>query len=103
MLWLVCRGYRIHARRARTPVGEIDLIARRRGVIVFVEVKRRATQDAAAEALSPGQRGRILRAAEWWLAKRPQFAEDTVRFDAILIGRTGLRHLRGAFDASSGR
>ena len=49
--YLVAKGYRIVARRCRSPVGEIDIVARRRGVLVFVEVKARSTLDDAAESL----------------------------------------------------
>src|SRR5664279_4563300 len=49
--YLVAKGYRIVARRFRSPVGEIDIVARRRGVLVFVEVKARSTLDGAAESL----------------------------------------------------
>src|SRR6266851_4978697 len=43
---LIAKGYRILARRFRTPLGEIDIVARRRGVLVFVEVKARDDFDA---------------------------------------------------------
>src|SRR5580693_6701861 len=49
---LIAKGYRIAARRWKTPVGEIDIVARRRRDIAFVEVKARDTLDAAAEAVS---------------------------------------------------
>ena len=64
--YLIAKGYRIVARRFRSPVGEIDIVARRRGVLVFVEVKARSTLDDAAESLVPRQqqphrgRGRSL-------------------------------------------
>ena len=48
--FLTVKGYRILAKRFRTPYGEIDLVARRRNVVVFVEVKARATLDDAAYA-----------------------------------------------------
>jgi len=51
--YLMAKGYRILAKRFRTPVGEIDLVARRRNVVVFVEVKARATLDDAAYAVTP--------------------------------------------------
>src|SRR3569833_2212844 len=51
--YLVAKGYRIVARRFRTPVGEVDIVARRRGVLVFVEVKARSNLDAAALSLLP--------------------------------------------------
>ena len=70
--YLIAKGYRIVARRWRSPVGEVDIVARRRTVLVFVEVKARASLDEAAEAVIPRQRQRIIAAAEAWLASHPQ-------------------------------
>ena len=98
---LLAKGYRIAARRFRSPVGEIDIVARRRGVLVFVEVKARDRLDAAAEAITPRQRQRIIAAAEAWLASHPDDANCDIRFDVVLITPRSLpRHLPGAFDAS---
>jgi putative endonuclease len=99
--FLVAKGYRILARRFRTPLGEIDIIARRRGVLVFVEVKARDNFDAAAEAIGKRQQNRIIGAAQLWLAAHPEDAMRDMRFDAVLVvpGRLP-RHLLAAFDAS---
>jgi putative endonuclease len=99
--WLIAKGYRILARRFRTPLGEIDIIARRGGVLVFVEVKARDNFDEAAEAINKRQQNRIIGAAQMWLAAHPEDAMRDMRFDAILIipGRLP-RHLPAAFDAS---
>ena len=100
-VWLLrAKGFRILARRYRTPVGEIDLIARRAGVVAFVEVKSRPTLAEAAEALTPAGRQRIARAASLWLARNPAAAELTLRFDAVLLApRCWPRHMAGVFDA----
>jgi putative endonuclease len=97
---LVAKGYRILARRFRTPVGEIDIIAGRRDTLVFVEVKARVTYSDAVEAVTEQQRRRIIAAAEYWLAKRPH--DSDIRFDVIAVtpGRIP-QHLPGAFDAST--
>jgi len=100
--YLMAKGYRILARRFRTPHGEIDLVARRRGLLAFVEVKARATLDEAAFAVTPRQQLRIINAAQAWLVAHPEHAEFELRFDAILIAPRSLpRHLLAAFDASS--
>lgn len=99
-LVLQLKGYRVLARRVRTPVGELDLIVRRGRAVVFVEVKQRATLDAAAHAVTPAQAERSARAAQWWLAKQDDFAHDTLRFDCVLIGRWSIRHIVNAFDAA---
>ncbi len=97
---LVIKGYRILARRYKSAAGEIDIVARRRGVIVFVEVKARRRYDDAAEAVTERQQRRIIGAAECWLAGRPQDAQGDVRFDVVLVtpGRIP-RHIPAAFDA----
>jgi putative endonuclease len=99
--FLVAKGYRILARRFRTPLGEIDIVARRRDVLVFVEVKARDNFDEAAEAIGRRQQNRIIGAAQMWLAAHPEDAMRDMRFDAILVipGRLP-RHLPAAFDAS---
>lgn len=84
--WLLrLKGYRILARDVRTPVGEVDLIARRGRVLALIEVKARTTRAQAAAAISPRQRQRIARAAEAFLARRPDLAGLDVRFDALLL------------------
>lgn len=99
--FLIAKGYRILAKRFRTPQGEIDLIAAKRGLIVFVEVKARARLDDAAYAVTPRQQQRIIAAASLWLADHPDHAADELRFDAVLIApRSWPRHITAAFDAS---
>jgi putative endonuclease len=99
--WLVAKGYRILARRWKSPVGELDIVARRRQLLVFVEVKARATLDDAAEAVLPRQRQRIVAAAEAWLATYPDPKILDMRFDAVLVAPGKLpRHIPGAFDSS---
>ena len=100
--FLMAKGYRILAKRYRTPHGEIDLVARRRNLIAFVEVKARASLDEAAYAVTPRQQQRIVNAAEAWLMAHPEHAEFDLRFDVVLIAPKSLpRHLLAAFDAST--
>lgn len=84
---LVLKGYRLLARNLRLPVGEIDIVARRGRTLAFVEVKARSGDGATAEALSPRQRRRIVRAAEWFLSTRPELTAMTTRFDLVLVER----------------
>jgi putative endonuclease len=98
---LIAKGYRILGRRYRTPHGEIDIVARRRNLLAFVEVKARANLDDAAYAVTPRQQGRIIAAAQIWLMAHPEHAEYDLRFDAMLIAPRRLpRHIMAAFDAS---
>jgi putative endonuclease len=99
--YLVAKGYRILARRWKSPVGEIDIVARRRQLLVFVEVKARASLDAAAESVLPRQRQRIVAAAEAWLATYPDPKILDMRFDAMLVAPGKLpRHIQGAFEVN---
>ncbi|MGS1017311.1 YraN family protein [Allosphingosinicella humi] len=83
-LWLRLKGWTILARRLRTPVGEIDLVARRGRTLAFVEVKARATAEAGAQALDEYRLRRVVAAAE---ASAARFARpgDTLRIDAMFI------------------
>lgn len=99
--YLIARGYRILARRFRTPVGEIDIIARRKKVLVFVEVKARNTLDDAAEAVTERSKLRIVAAAEYWLSQHPDDVTSEMRFDAVLVAPGKMpQHIPAAFEAS---
>lgn len=96
---LIAKGFRILARRWRSPVGEIDIVARRRALLIFVEVKARNDLDAAAESVTPRQRQRIAAAAEAWLATYPDTTASDIRFDAVLVAPGRMpRHIAGAFE-----
>ncbi|HET9715919.1 MAG TPA: YraN family protein [Pseudolabrys sp.] len=97
---LIAKGFRILARRWRSQLGEIDIVARRRQLLVFVEVKARSTLDQAAESVDIRQRRRIAAAAEIWLAGNSDESIRDVRFDAILVAPGKLpRHIPGAFES----
>ena len=82
---LLARGYRILERRCRTPYGEIDLIALRGKRLAFVEVKRRPTRQQAEAALTQYQARRIVRAADFWIARHPRYRDHDRGLDAILV------------------
>lgn len=91
--WLRLKGWAILGRRVRTPVGEIDLVARRGRIVAFVEVKARATPEGAAFALDEYRLRRVAAAAEA-LAHRYARAGDDIRIDAMfIIPRRLPRHL----------
>jgi putative endonuclease len=99
-LLLIAKAYRILARRWKTPFGEIDIIARRRGVVVFVEVKARASIDEAVEAVTERTKRRVMSAADLWLARHPQHANAGVRLDVIVVTPGKMpRHIVNAFIA----
>jgi putative endonuclease len=95
--WLRLKGWRILARRVRTPAGEVDLIARRGALVAFVEVKRRATAAELDFAIDHRRLARVAAAAEY-LAPRYLGPGDDMRVDVILLapGRV-LRHLENAW------
>jgi putative endonuclease len=101
-MFLIAKGYRIIlARRFKTPFGEIDIVARRRRALVFVEVKARERADEAAEAVTERGKQRIVAAAELWLARNPADPQQEMRFDVILVTPGKLpQHIPNAFDAS---
>jgi putative endonuclease len=91
--WLRLHGWHILAMRARTPVGEVDLIARRGKVLAFIEVKARATEAEASLALDEYRLRRVARAAEA-LAVRYARPGDTIRLDAVfMVPRRLPRHM----------
>lgn len=79
------KGYRIIGRRYRTRLGEIDLIARRDDVVVIVEVKARAPLDQAMDSVNALTMRRIETAADQWLARQPDHARLSLRFDLVAI------------------
>jgi len=78
------KGWRILARRARVPGGEVDVIARRGRILAFVEVKARSSDDGAAMALDRHRLKRVAIAAER-LAPRYQRPGDDLRIDAMFV------------------
>jgi putative endonuclease len=95
---LIAKGFRIVARRWKSPVGEIDIVARRRHLLIFVEVKARSRLDAAAESVTARQRRRIAAAAAAWLAAHQDDAMRDIRFDAVLVAPGRIpRHIPAAF------
>lgn len=84
-VFLMMKGYRILARRAKTASGEIDLVVRKGRRLSFVEVKARPTFEAAEHAIEPAQRERIFRAADLWLQRRPSLIELDRTFDVVFI------------------
>jgi putative endonuclease len=91
--YLRLHGWRILARRARVPGGEVDIVARRRRTLAFVEVKARATEGAAAFALDEWRLRRVAVAAERLTARYMRDGDD-VRIDALfIVPRRWPRHL----------
>lgn len=97
-LLLRLQGHTIVARRYKTPVGEIDLVALKGKRLAFIEVKRRKTTEDAAWTLPAKQRRRIVRAAQYWLAGHPNYTGHDIAFDVVLAAPWTLpRYIANAF------
>lgn len=93
---LMAKGYQVLGFRLKTRSGEIDILARRGRILSVVEVKRRATLEAALNALTPDQYDRLLAAGRAVLRQRPSLAGHVLRIDMVALapGRFP-RHRRG--------
>jgi putative endonuclease len=102
-LWFLrVKGYRLLARRFKTPVGEIDLIMRKGQTTAFIEVKARTTVDESLYAVTPSQSRRIAQAANWYAAKDETTAKGFQRFDIVAIpSYLWPTHIKNAFDGIS--
>jgi putative endonuclease len=103
--YLEAEGWTLVGRNVRIGRGELDLIARRGGVLAFVEVKARrsSTCGTPEDAVDGRKRRQVARLAELWLAARPWALRGVsdVRFDIVAVDATVrppvVRHLQGAF------
>ncbi len=98
------RGFRILGRKVRSPLGELDLVADDRGVLVFVEVKRRRTgaYGGAIEAVDARKRAKLIQLAAHYLAQH-RIRNRACRFDVLLIQDNdttaeAMQHIVNAFD-----
>ena len=99
LAWLLLRGWRVLARNYRTNNGEIDLIAARKDVIAFVEVKARPALEEARTAITHEKRRRISKAATHWIARNGWAMGYALRGDAIFIAPLKLpEHVENVFE-----
>ena len=100
--FLIAKGYRILAKRFRTPYGEIDLVARRRNLIAFVEVKARSRTrfGTPAEFVTPAKMRQLTLAAEAYLIEE-NLLSTPARFDVVevYLSNGAINHIENAFDA----
>ena len=98
------QGAKILARNYTAPTGEIDIIARHRKNLLFVEVKTRTSLQfgCPAEAVGPTKQRQIVRTAQWYLQResantlQPQFDVISVLVDNDVVT---IEHFPNAFDA----
>lgn len=97
-LFLRAKGFQILARRYKTPVGEIDLIALDDQYLVFIEVKARPSLDEAMYSITPKMRERINAAAGHFTASFPEYADRPCRVDVMAVKLPfTIQHLENAF------
>lgn len=84
-LYLIFTGYRVVAMRFRVKSGEVDLIARKGDLVAFVEVKARRITGDAVFAVDPSTQRRIRNASLAWIARQPDAAALSYRYDIIAV------------------
>lgn len=96
-LWLRAKGWQILDRRVKTPAGEIDLVARRGGLVAFVEVKWRRKREELDLAIDERRLSRVAAAAEAVAHRYATHGED-IRLDVILLAPGAFpRHIANAW------
>ena len=95
------KGFSILDRRFRAASGEVDLIARRGRLIVFAEVKARASLDDAVFAVTARNSRRVSKAASAYLARNPKFAGSDIRYDIVAVSGWRIRHIPNAWRVDS--
>lgn len=99
---LLLKGYSILAMRYKTKLGEVDIIAKHRGALIFIEVKARPTLAQGLEAITPQSQQRIAAAASLYVQKNPAYAGLSMRFDVMISTKKRWPHHQvNAFDAGS--
>lgn len=100
-IYLQVLGYKILSKRFKTKLGEIDLVAQKRGVLVFVEVKNRKRLGDALSVVDGKTQQRIVNAAKLFVQKYPHEGAKGFRFDVIaLYSGLCVQHIRNAFNES---
>lgn len=100
-LFLEKKGYKIFAKRYKTPCGEIDLLVTKEETLIAVEVKyRKGGVEQAAESITPRQKRRIQKALIYFLGGHPNFTTEYpfIRFDVVLLSTsTDPVHIQNAW------
>lgn len=90
-------GFSVLDRRFKAAGGEIDIVARRGGLLVFAEVKARPSLDEAVFAVTPRNRRRVEAAGRAYLARRPRLAVCAIRYDVVAVSGWAVRRIAGAW------
>ncbi len=97
-VFLTLKFYRIIKLRYKSFSGEIDIIALKGKTLVFVEVKKRASENVLFDSITNKQKQRIINAAHIYLSRNKAFASYNKRFDAIFIRNNFVpKHIKSAW------
>lgn len=97
--YLTAHGYKLLARNFRATGGELDLVVSYKNILVFVEVKQRASNafGGALAAVTKTKQQRVARAAMQFIKTHPQLVKSEIRFDVICIQAGEIEHIENAF------
>jgi len=100
--FLISNNYQIIKTNFHSPYGEIDIIAKDNGTLVFIEVKTRSSNlESALNSISISKRKKISKTASLFLSANRPFEDMFTRFDVIIILKskthTSLKHIKEAF------
>ena len=99
--YLIVKGYRILEKRYKTKMGEVDIIAKKKKSIIFIEVKSRQTQRQALESITLIARRRIQGAALQYMSHK-KLTDTAMRFDLItVVPPFNIQHLDNAWQAQA--
>lgn len=93
------KGFQILEKNFRCREGEIDLVAKEKEYLVFVEVKfrRNGKTGSAAAAVTYAKQKKICRSAEYYMMRKQLYGDTKARFDVVAIDGDRIRHIRNAF------
>lgn len=95
LLFLILKGYRLVEHRYKNYFGEIDILVRKKDLLIAVEVKARKGNIVVEEVLSDYQARRIKNAAEHFIAKNKYYQKCGIRFDLIIVKSLfNIRHIK---------
>ena len=106
--YLKKQKYKILEKNYTTPIGEIDVIAKDKETLVFIEVKTRTNvrYGEPIESVTPFKQGHIIRVAEYYMkVNKIDFDETPCRFDVIEVkndnGKNEINHVEDAFGVNN--
>jgi len=98
IFYLFAKGYRVLSRRYLARGGEIDIIATRKDLVAFVEVKARKDLESGIDAIDTGKINRFASAVDHWLMRNPWASDCVLRCDAVIVRPFRLPfHIEDAF------